>query len=164
MSGLVHLRVDNRLLHGQVVQFWIGHLEIDHLIVADDDVAQNEAMPMIYRMALPDAVGLAVTCVHNVVDELKRNQKHNTLVLIRDVFDLARAFIAGATFKKITLGNVHTAKGRKRITDSVYLSPEEIQSLGEMKRRGIPVEIQTFPGEVLRLEPKSDGGWHWSRH
>ena len=44
MEDRIHVRVDNRLLHGQVVQFWIGHLEIAHLIVADDEVARTEAM------------------------------------------------------------------------------------------------------------------------
>ncbi|MCP4604381.1 MAG: PTS sugar transporter subunit IIB [Proteobacteria bacterium] len=163
MSGHVYLRVDNRLLHGQVVQFWIGHLGIVHLIIANDDVAQNEAISTIYRMALPETVGLTVASISNLSAELKRCESVSTMVLIRDVCDVTRALTYNVVIDRVTLGNVHAAPERERVTDSVYLSNEEIQSLSDLTDHGIEVEIQTFPGETLRLAVNEKGGARWSK-
>jgi mannose/fructose/N-acetylgalactosamine-specific phosphotransferase system component IIB len=165
MSGPLHVRVDNRLLHGQVVQFWIPHLGIDRLIVADDDVAKNEAMPMIYRLAVPESVELTVIPVVQLAAELETVNLDNStvLTLLRDVYDVTRAQMSGTIFKRLTLGNVHASPDRTRVTDSVYLSEEELAALERLKRGGVAVEIQTFPGEVLRLAANPEGGVSWSR-
>ncbi len=163
MAGHLHVRIDNRLLHGQVVQFWIGHLEIAHLIVADDDMAENEAMPTIYRMALPESVGLSVTPVGRLAEELERAKQLSTMVIIRDVGDLMRALEGGVSIGRVTLGNVHAAPDRGRVTDSVYLSSREIDALMELVKKNVEIEIQTFPGERLRLAMDQGGAARWSR-
>lgn len=163
MNGQLHLRVDNRLLHGQVVQFWIGHLEVADLIIADDEVACNEAMPTIYRMALPEAVGLKVITVPELKSELDGKGSFSTMILVRDVNDVMRAIHSGVELTRITLGNVHATAERKRVTDSVYLSDKETEDLKTLCRAGINVEIQTFPGEVLRFEKDREGEFRWLR-
>lgn len=165
ISNHVHVRIDNRLLHGQVVQFWIPHLEVTRLIVADDTVANNEAMPAIYRMAVPENVQLVVTPVSGLCAAIKESPSPpTTLVLISDVFDVTRALMGGSRFSRLTIGNVHAAADRMRITDSVYLSPEEIEALHRLRYgMGLEVEIQTFPGEVLRLVADDKGAARWSR-
>ncbi len=163
MDAQVYVRVDNRLLHGQVVQFWIGHLEISHLVVADDDMAENEAMQTIYRMALPETVELSVNTVEDLPAELERSAGHSTMVLLRGIQDLECALECGAKFNRVTLGNVHAAPERSRVTDSVYLSEEEVRTLARLKTNEIEIEIQTFPGEILRLVVDKEGGTRWSR-
>ena len=163
MGGQVHLRVDNRLLHGQVVQFWIGHLEVADLIIADDEVACNAAMPTIYRMALPEAVGLKVITVPELKAELDQIGPLTTLVLMRDIRDVLRAIETGVVIRQITLGNVHATAERNRVTDSVYLSEKETEELFTLRREGIKVEIQTFPGEILRLADDNKGETRWLR-
>jgi PTS system mannose-specific IIB component len=163
MGETLHIRVDNRLLHGQVVQFWLGHLGVDHLVVGDDDVASNEAMPTIYRMALPETVGLTVTTVVGLPAELERIGGKRALLLLKDVAALMRAIECGVELDRVTLGNVHAAPERERVTDSVYLSPGETADLATLEERGIEVEIQTFPGEVLRLVAAEGGGVRWSK-
>ena len=163
MENGLHIRVDNRLLHGQVVQYWLPFLEVDRLIIADDDAASNPAMTAVYRMAVPKRVDLAVVPVEDLLETLQEKKATTTMVLVGDVFDAARAKMCGLSFKRLVIGNVHAAEGRDRITDSVYLSPEEVASLVEFKKAGGAVEIQTFPGERLRLEVDEDGEPKWSR-
>ncbi len=162
MSRRVYVRIDNRLLHGQVVQFWIPHINVEKLLVADDEVYGSECMQAIYRMALPGHVDLSVMPVDNLEPEYKKLGERTSLVLIRTVSDAARAVADGCDFKQIMIGNVHASPDRKRITDAVYLSDSETETLRGMKERGIEIEIQTFPGEVLKLTIE-DGGCKWSR-
>lgn len=159
----VHVRVDNRLLHGQVVQFWLPRLGARHLIVADDAVAADEAMPTIFRMALPDTVKLTVTPVSRLAAELAQTRAASVMVLLREVHDAARFLMCGGSLTRLTLGNIHAAPDRARVTDSIYLSAAETEALVQMAARGVEIEIQTFPGEVLRFVVDDRGEADWSR-
>jgi mannose/fructose/N-acetylgalactosamine-specific phosphotransferase system component IIB len=104
--------------------------------------------------------------VVNIVDltqEIKENQDKVTLVLFSDIFDLSRAVMTGFDFKKIILGNIHMAKGRHRVTDAVYLTPEETEQLYMFFKEGKIVEIQTFPGAALTLAKDNNGDIAWLR-
>lgn len=164
MEAQPHVRIDNRLLHGQVVQFWIPHLEIDHLVIADDGVAANEAMLAVYRMALPERVDLEVVSIDGLPAAVERAQGRSTMVLISDVMDAARARESGLEFPRLTLGNVHSLPSRERVTDSVFLSAEELEVLDRLRADGVLVEIQTFPGETLRLATDDGGAVTWVKH
>lgn len=161
MSANLHIRVDNRLLHGQVVQFWIPYLEVERLIIADDETAQSPAMSAVYRMAVPGRVELHVVSVAALPALLEEAEAVCTLVLISDVFDMARALMCGVEATRIVLGNVHSSRGRERVTDSVYLSREEQDALLRFTLDGGTVEIQTFPGECLTLAAGEDGVPNW---
>ena len=159
----MHVRIDNRMRHGKVVQFWIPNLQISHLIIADDEVAANESLLTIYRMAVPEFVSIAITEVQRLGAELSASATQNTMVLLSDVYDAARAVMCGVAIDTLTLGNVHAAPGRTRVTDSVYLTPEETDALCRLTLDGIKVEIQTFPGEALRLViDEGDAKWRKS--
>jgi len=163
MSGAVHVRIDNRLLHGQVVQFWIPHLEVERLIIADDETAANPAMTAVYRMAVASRVALMVVPIDELPALTSGEPSPSTLILLSDVFDATRAIMCGARIDSLVLGNVHATPGRERITDSVYLSTEELAALVRFCRDGGSVEIKTFPGERLRLEVSEDGVPKWSK-
>jgi PTS system mannose-specific IIB component len=160
---ILHIRIDNRLLHGQVVQFWMTHLEIENLIVADDMAVSNPSMVTLYQMAVPRHVKLSVVNIVDLTQEIKENQDKVTLVLFSDIFDLSRAVMTGFDFKKIILGNIHMAKGRHRVTDAVYSTPEETEQLYMFFKEGKIVEIQTFPGAALTLAKDNNGDIAWLR-
>jgi mannose/fructose/N-acetylgalactosamine-specific phosphotransferase system component IIB len=159
-----HVRVDNRLLHGQVVQFWLPRLEVDRLVIADDETAGDESLLSVYRMALDEQIALAVVPVHRLQFELEEHGEETVFVLLADICDAARAEASGVVFQRLTLGNVHAAPGRSRVTDAVYLSAEELAALVRMRKNGSAVEVQTFPGDTLKLEVDDDGEARWTRH
>ncbi|MBN2340237.1 MAG: PTS sugar transporter subunit IIB [Deltaproteobacteria bacterium] len=158
------VRIDNRLLHGQVVQFWIPYLKVEHLVIADDIAASTPAMISVYRMAVPKRIRLSVVKISMLQSLLNEQQgTEKTLVVLGDVFDFARALMSGFECRCITLGNVHSAPGRERVTDAVFLSKEELAALTEYSQQGRLVEIQTFPGDVLKLRYSDDKGVSWFR-
>ena len=162
MKRPFHVRIDNRLLHGQVVQFWIPHLGVENLIVADDEIAENESMQTIYRMALPTLVDLKVIKVAALKPELDKLPPLSNMVLIRGIQQLQSVMNDDAKIPRVTIGNIHAAPFRTRITDAVYISEEETDILCWMANQGVDVEIQTFPGDVLKFVTGAGGG-EWSR-
>lgn len=162
-AGRLHVRIDNRLLHGQVVQFWIPYLEVEHLLIADDLAASNTAMAAVYRMAVPRRIRLSVVSMVELLGAVKESNALPSLIIMGDVFDFARAYMNGFRCAQITLGNIHSAPGRIRVTDTVYLTPEELEALSRFSDADIRVQIQTFPGESLNLIKGKDGGHEWLR-
>jgi mannose/fructose/N-acetylgalactosamine-specific phosphotransferase system component IIB len=160
---VVHTRIDNRLLHGQVVQFWIPSLGVERLIIADDEVAGDPALLSVYRAAAPRNLAVVAVPVRGLPGELGRGGAGAALVLLGEVSSAMRAREAGFLPSRIVLGNVHAGEGRRRVTDSVHLSPEETDSLGAFVREGADVLIQTLPGETLRLAVDEEGELTWSR-
>lgn len=163
MTAPFFVRIDNRLLHGQVVQFWIPHLGIEHLVVADDEIGQNMAMQAVYRMALPKNVDITVVELDRLGDIWPHDVVQPAMLLIKDVVGTKRIIENGIALSDLTLGNVHAAPYRNRVTDAVYLSEEELAELDAMALGGVNIEIQTFPGEVLRFLSSKVGGPGWGR-
>jgi mannose/fructose/N-acetylgalactosamine-specific phosphotransferase system component IIB len=160
-SRAVHTRIDNRLLHGQIVQFWIPALGVERLVIADDEVARDPALLSIYRAAAPGGMDLAAVPVSELPAELGGGGTGATMVLLGEVSSAARARRAGFLPSRIVLGNVHAGEGRRRVTDAVHLSPAEMDELGAFVREGTEVLIQTLPGETLRLAVDGEGAAAW---
>lgn len=162
MKKGTHVRIDNRLLHGQVVQFWIPSLEVKRLVIADEATAMDRTLVSLYRMVMPTNVALDVVTPADLSEALASDEAAaSTLVLLGNVADAVSARRGGFAFDRLTIGNVHAGGERTRVTDSVYLSEEELASLLELKREGAAVEIQSFPGEQFRLELDDRGGPVW---
>ena len=160
MTQDTHVRIDNRLLHGQVVQFWIPSLGVRRLVIADAVTAADLALVSLYRMVMPKDVTLEVVAPAALGQTLATGDASSTLVLLGSIADAMTARQSGFAFAQLTIGNVHAAGGRSRVTDSVHLSEQELRSLLELKGAGATVSIQSFPGEQFRLEldPKDDIG------
>jgi PTS system mannose-specific IIB component len=140
------VRVDNRLIHGQVVEAWLPHLKAQRVAVADDEAAGS----MLVKAAMGIAVGELDVLIQPVADvdyaALSEDGKR-TVVLFRDVAGVWAARAKGLAFTRLNLGNVHFSTGRRRISSSVYLSEGELEQLGELSRGGVDVEAQTVPSE-----------------
>jgi PTS system mannose-specific IIB component len=157
----VHVRIDNRLLHGQVVQFWIPSLDVQRLVIADAATAADPTLVSLYRMVMPKNVALDVVAPAGLEQALAGGAATSTLVLLANIADVVAASRAGFVFDRLTIGNVHAAALRSRITDSVHLSDEELRDLLELRRGGAAIDIQSFPGEQFRLELDDRGGPVW---
>lgn len=144
------VRVDNRLLHGQVLETWLPRLGARSVVVADDDAARSPLARAAMTLALPAGLPAAVLPVDEVRWADLAAAPERVLVLVREVADLERAAAAGLTPARaptLNVGNVHYGTGRRAITPSVYLSGEEVEVLRRLAARGFAVEVRAVPGE-----------------
>lgn len=143
------VRVDNRLLHGQILETWLPRLGAGSVVVADDDAARSPLARAAMTLALPAEVPAAVLPLGEVRWAELAASPGRVLVLVREVADLERA-AAGLTPGRapLNVGNVHFGAGRRPITPSVYLSGEEVEALKRLAARGFAVEARAVPGET----------------
>ncbi|HET6924129.1 MAG TPA: PTS sugar transporter subunit IIB [Anaeromyxobacteraceae bacterium] len=144
------VRVDNRLLHGQILETWLPRLSARSVVVADDDAAASPLARAAMTLALPADLPAAVLPMGEVRWADLAASPERVLVLVREVADLERAVAAGLTPGRapaLNVGNVHYATGRRPITASVYLSGEEVEALRRLAARGFEVDARAVPGE-----------------
>lgn len=139
------IRVDNRLIHGQVVSTWIPYLRADQVVVADDEAASSPLMRAAMSLALPPTVNAAVLRMDEVDWAGLSAGPKRVLVLVRDVAQAAAAVKAGADVKRLNLGNVHFEEGRRPVSPSVFLSRSELELLEELAGDGVEVEARAVP-------------------
>ncbi|HUL58633.1 MAG TPA: PTS sugar transporter subunit IIB [Anaeromyxobacteraceae bacterium] len=144
------VRVDNRLLHGQILETWIPRLGIREVVVADDEAAASELARAAMTLCVPPGLPARVMPVAQVDWAALAASPTPVLVLVRDVATLARARAAGlapSLARKVNLGNVHFSAARRAVTPSVFLTAEEIARLQALAAEGFEIEARSIPSE-----------------
>jgi len=143
------IRIDDRLIHGQVMAVWARALRITHIIVADDEIAADAFARQIMRLAMPPSIALSIVGINNCAALLTAAQSDSsrTLVLLKSV---ASAMYLHDLFplKELNVGGLGMAPRRKLVWKSIAASAEEIDYLRKLGDSGVDVYFQMVPGEA----------------
>jgi mannose/fructose/N-acetylgalactosamine-specific phosphotransferase system component IIB len=139
------VRVDNRLVHGQVVEAWLPHLKVARVVVADDESAKSPLVRAAMALAVQDNVQVQILPLSEVDFAALALDEPRTLLLLRDVNALVGAVARGLRPERVNLGNVHFGTGRKLVTASVFLTDAEAEVLAQLETSGIDVEVRAVP-------------------
>ena len=145
---LVLCRVDDRLIHGQVVVGWGQPLGIQRFVLADDDVAKSGWEQDLYRMAVPQGLEVVFATVASAGARVRAwdADDRRTAVLLGSVEAAAQFYRAAPSIvRKINLGGIHHRPGRLERLPYVYLSPEEHRLLTELSAEGAEIAGQDLP-------------------
>ncbi|MFW6694792.1 PTS system mannose/fructose/N-acetylgalactosamine-transporter subunit IIB [Streptomyces sp. MAR4 CNX-425] len=141
------IRVDDRLIHGQVAVGWTRSLGVDHIVVADDKVAGDAMQKTLMKMAAPTGVGVTFTPVPDAPARVAELAGQAVLVLVRGPVELAAVRAAGLPMTSVNVGNVHSGPGRTKLTREVYASPEELEIWRGLAADGIELKAQWLPDQ-----------------
>lgn len=141
------LRVDNRLIHGQVVESWLPELGVRRVLVADDEAAQSPLVRAAMGLAVPGNVEVVIQPLQGMDFATLAQDPVKSLLLVREVGGAVTAVARGVGPAKVQLGNVHFVSGRKQLTASVFLSPTELAQLKMLAEQGCTIEARAVPGE-----------------
>jgi mannose/fructose/N-acetylgalactosamine-specific phosphotransferase system component IIB len=144
-------RIDDRLIHGQVVVGWGQTLGIEFLVLVDDDVRSSDWEQELYRMGVPPAVSVTFASVDEAVAQLTawESDERKGIVLTGDVESMARlARGTNGAVREVNVGGVHYREGRKERLRYVYLTDAEAATLREIASAGAVVTAQDVPTGV----------------
>lgn len=157
-------RIDDRLIHGQVVVGWGQPLELRFIILVDDEVAASEWEQELYRMGVPPEMEVQftdVTGAHAIFERFAHDVRPG-IVLTGDIPTMQRLVVANPSIRTVNIGGVHHANGRVPRLRYVFLTPGEEQGLRDIAASGVDVTAQDVPGarpvpldEVLAGQPDS---------
>jgi len=144
------VRVDNRLLHGQILEAWVPRLGIDQVVVADDEAAGSELARAAMTLCVPPELPVRITRLAELDLAALARPGPKVLLLLRDLPGLAAARAAGLTpaiARKVNIGNLHFGAGRRQVTPSVFLSEPDLATLRALAAEGFELEVRAVPAE-----------------
>ena len=149
MATLSLVRIDHRLIHGQVMTMWTKEYTVDHILVIDDPLSKDDFMKKIYSMAVPGTIKVDMISVDEAAQRWKSNKlgSGQYLVLIRDPQTALRAWKSGFGIEKLQVGNVEAGSNSVIVHRSSRLNKAHIPYLVEMLEGGVEVYIQSLPTE-----------------
>ena len=151
MSEIVLFRIDERLVHGQIVTAWLGHTQVNKIIVIDDPVATDSFMGSILKMAVPPQVAVDILTVSQAAQLAADDEQADRLMIVVKTPETARKVLANQlAVREINLGNSGMAGKRVKLTDSVYLDENGIQDVNTIVELGYQVYCQTTPSTKRR--------------
>lgn len=146
--SIVLFRVDERLIHGQVIVGWGTELHPHRIVVVDDDIAASQWEQELYAMGLPSEVTPGFADVATARAQLGqwRAADERIIVLTRDMGTMRRLAQDGSMKgDEINLGGIHYAPGRQAILPYVYLSADEIAQIEALESEGVHITARDLP-------------------
>lgn len=146
---IVHARVDERLIHGQVAMVWTNTVGASRIVVVNDDVLKDDMALAGLKMAKPAGVKLSIMTVNRAVERLRENaySGDRIFVITKNIGDMAELIRRGVEIDRVNVGNVAKREGSRNIKKSVNLTEQDIEDIHEMIRGGHSVTAQMIPNE-----------------
>ena len=143
------LRVDHRLLHGQVAFSWTSALGADCILIANDDVMKDELRKTTIKMAKPQGVKLVMKSVEDGIAAVNSGvtDKYKLFIIVESVEDAYRLESGFPAIKSINIGGMKAREDRKQISKAVFVSEEDIEKLRILGDKGIELEIRLVPSD-----------------
>ena len=147
------LRVDHRLLHGQVAFSWTQYVGADCILIANDNVPDDELRKTTIKLAKPPSVTQVIKNINDSIESIKSGvtDKYNLFIVVESVNDAWRIASAVEEIKSINLGGIKAKEGSKNISKAINLLPEEIEQLQQLVGKGVEVEIRQVPNDRKQL-------------
>ncbi|MGH7645059.1 MAG: PTS system mannose/fructose/N-acetylgalactosamine-transporter subunit IIB [Gemmatimonadales bacterium] len=140
-------RIDDRLIHGQVVVGWGQPLDVRFLVLVDDEVRDSDWEQDLYRMGVPPDLEVVFTSVAEAIDRLSEWQGDSRagILLTGDIEAMASLCDGSGLVRQVNVGGIHHRSGRTERLRYVYLTDEEAQRLKQLAGQGVEVTAQDVP-------------------
>ncbi|MBO0459750.1 PTS sugar transporter subunit IIB [Enterococcus hulanensis] len=146
---IVNVRIDERLIHGQVATMWTNHLKANRIMVVDNEVVKNEMEKDVLKMAKPNSVKLSILTTKGASARIKDGQYDNQKVflIVKNPETLVELVDSGVELVEVNVGNMSAKKGSKQVAKSIGVTPENIESFNYLNEKGVKLVAQMVPNE-----------------
>lgn len=147
MSNILLTRIDDRLIHGQVVSQWCTELKPDWMLVVNDEVAGDEMQQELMNMAAPAYAQTRYVTVDEAIYTLaKADEDQKIMILVANPEDTLKLIEGGIPIKKVNIGNMDMKEGKHLIAPGVAVNEEDLNAFHQMEKDGVELEIKKVPG------------------
>lgn len=147
--SLIGVRIDGRLIHGQVANLWVTKLDISRIMVVDNDVSDDPIEKSGLKLATPAGVKLSVLPIEkaakNILDG--RYDSQRVFIVARRPSVLLDLVKAGVPIEKINVGNMSQTSETRSITKSINVVDSDIKAFEELNDLGIKLTAQMVPND-----------------
>jgi len=153
---IVLVRVDSRLVHGQILEAWIPYTKAEALIVVDDEVEKNLLKRSVMEMAVPSSIEIDFSSIEEAAQRFRNGgfPEKRLIVLFSSIRDAKTAFDDGFKFDNLNLGNMHFCEGKVQVSSILCVGLDDTAKIEALSRDGVSIDTRSVPGE-RKLELKN---------
>ena len=143
------IRIDDRLIHGQIVTAWAKAIQATKIWIVDDDVDKDDFIKGVMQMVAPTDRELVITGLGQMPTLLQKfdNEPGNVLILVKYPFVAKEIFKASPKLKALNIGGIGAGPGRKKLFKNISASSAEKETIKEIQDMGVDVYFQVTPDE-----------------
>ena len=146
-------RIDDRLIHGQVILGWVPAVKPDRIVVANDRVAGSDWERKFYSSCVPPEVNVSFATVAEAARQICADlyQNEQLIVLLESAQDTLALIGGGVDLKDVNVGGLHYREGSVELLPFVFLVHEERNALRELVKRGVTLSAQDVPSNPAKI-------------
>ena len=147
--SIIGVRIDGRLIHGQVANLWTTKLNISRIMVVDDEVADNAIEKSGLKLATPSGVKLSVLPVEKAAANIVAGKydSQRLLIVARRPDRLLKLVEAGVKLEEINVGNMSQTPETRAITKSINVVDADVEAFEALKSKGVRLVSQMVPSD-----------------
>lgn len=147
MDGIIHVRIDDRMIHGQVATQWSGRLNATRIMVINDAIMNDDMRKTVVRLAAPANVSTSILSRAKALNNIKNGKYKGQRVLLICVspVDVNYLIDNGLPIKTVNVGNLAARDNTERVRPSVNVTPEERAAFKKLIDRGVKVTVIPTP-------------------
>lgn len=146
--SVVLYRIDDRLVHGQVMVAWSKIYQTTRIFVVDGETCKNPFLCDVMKMAMPSDYDVHIFNIADAVEKIKSDTSDKkTMVLAKSPATMLALLEGGVEIKELNVGNIGNGPGRRAVMRSIQLSPAEFETLNTLQQKGVRVYLQIFPDQ-----------------
>lgn len=150
MKGIIHIRIDDRLIHGQVASRWSTGLGASRIMVANDEVELDEMQKGILRMVAPPGIATSIISKEKAATNILAGKyaTQKVLMVLKNPMDALDLMDKGLEIKEINVGNMGKRDNTVQIKKSISITEEEYNAFKELMDRGVKLTARMVPDEA----------------
>ena len=150
---MIWFRIDNRLIHGQIIETWLPYTRAKRLVVCNGELAGDQLRQQIMLLAVPSRISVDFVTPADLDGFLKKHhgQEERTLVIFADCLDARAAYDKGVHFAMLNIGNMHYAPGKQQVCHHAAFSPEDSSCLRAFADMGINLDFRCVPNDTTEV-------------
>ena len=149
MADIKLFRVDERLIHGQIIASWLNKINIDTIIVANNKAVNNELQKSLFKLAVPSYVNLKILSIDQV-DQYLKSTNEKIMLITGDLESTYELIKNGLMVTEINIGNISQKKNKKQVCKSVWIDDNDFNYIKKLNNNGIKLNVQSIPTDKKR--------------
>lgn len=145
--AIVLVRIDDRLIHGQVIVGWAHVLHPDRIVLINDDIANTSWQREVYEAAVPSEMGLSILGIDEAVDVIAEGtfDTEKIVLIVESPQNALALFRKGLDIKSVNVGGLHHTEGKRRLLPYVFVTNQDVDAFKELMAMGVEVECRDVP-------------------
>ncbi len=147
------VRIDNRLVHGQIIETWLPFTRARMIAVVNDELSADMIRQEIMSLAIPDDVEIVFLSIGKSALFFSQNklEDEDVIILFSNCQDARLAFEQGLSYPVINIGNLHYAPGKRQICPHVAMNDDDESCLRFLEDRGVSLDYRCIPSDPIHL-------------